>query len=177
DLVTVDMDGNVVDGHLKPSSDTPTHLLLYKNFTNIGGVVHTHSSYATSWAQAGRHLPAYGTTHADYFYGNVPCTRKMTSTEIEKNYEHETGNVIIELFSKLSLNPVDIPSVLVNGHAPFSWGNNALKAVENALVLEEVSKLGYWTEQINPSSQEIDEELLSKHFLRKHGNQAYYGQS
>src|SRR5699024_8500121 len=121
DLVTVDMDGNVVDGHLKPSSDTPTHLLLYKNFTNIGGVVHTHSSYATSWAQAGRHLPAYGTTHADYFYGNVPCTRKMTSTEIEKNYEHETGNVIIELFSKLSLNPVDIPSVLVNGHAPFSW--------------------------------------------------------
>jgi L-ribulose-5-phosphate 4-epimerase len=176
DLVVVNMSGEVVDGHLNPSSDTPTHLLLYKKFPQIGGVVHTHSSYATSWSQAGRSLPAYGTTHADYFYGEVPCTRKMTKEEIESDYEYETGKVIVDTFNKQGINPDQIPSVLVQGHAPFSWGKNALNAVENALVLEEVAKMAYWTEQINEGAVVIDDTLLSKHYLRKHGKDAYYGQ-
>lgn len=176
DLVVVNMTGEVVEGHLKPSSDTPTHLILYERFPEIGGVVHTHSSYATSWAQAGRNMPAYGTTHADYFYGAIPCTREMTQEEIETNYEYETGMVIAETFANQAVNPNDVPSVLVHGHAPFSWGKNALSAVENSLVLEEVAKMANWTEQINKDSVAIEDTLLSKHYLRKHGKNAYYGQ-
>jgi L-ribulose-5-phosphate 4-epimerase len=175
DLVVVDLDGNVVEGHLKPSSDTPTHLALYKHFQDIGGVVHTHSPYATSWAQAGKVIPALGTTHADYYYGTIPCTRPMTKEEILGDYELETGNVIIETFEKL--NPNEIPSVLVYGHASFTWGKNPSKAIENAIVLEEVAKMGLWTFQLNNGATPMDQTLLDKHYLRKHGVFAYYGQN
>jgi L-ribulose-5-phosphate 4-epimerase len=174
DMVVVDMEGNVVEGHLKPSSDTPTHLVLYKAFPYIGGVVHTHSSWATSWAQAGKAIPALGTTHADYFYGPIPCTRKLTEEEISNAYELETGNVIVETFS--GLDPEAVPGVLVNNHAPFSWGKDPHKAVHNAKVLEEVAMMAYHALQINPSA-EIDQFLLDKHYFRKHGKDAYYGQS
>lgn len=175
DLVVVDLEGNVVQGNLKPSSDTPTHLLLYKNFQDICGVVHTHSPYATSWAQAGKGIPAFGTTHADYFYGTIPCTRPMTEAEILGNYELETGNVIIETFK--ALNPNEIPAVLVYGHASFAWGKSASKAVENAVVLEEVAKMGLWTSQLNHHISSLNQLLLDKHYLRKHGSLAYYGQN
>ncbi|NQX70135.1 L-ribulose-5-phosphate 4-epimerase [Paenibacillus alba] len=174
DLVVVDLDGKIVEGRLRPSSDTPTHLALYRAFPAIGGIVHTHSPWATSWAQAGRGIPALGTTHADYFYGEVPCTRLMTETEIKGAYELETGNVIIETFK--DLDPAMVPSVLVNGHAPFSWGQDPHNAVHNAVVLEEVAKIGYRTFTLNPSSQPMDQTLLDRHFLRKHGASAYYGQ-
>ncbi|MEC0225967.1 L-ribulose-5-phosphate 4-epimerase [Paenibacillus alba] len=174
DLVVVDLDGKIVEGKLRPSSDTPTHLALYRAFPAIGGIVHTHSPWATSWAQAGRGIPALGTTHADYFYGEVPCTRLMTETEIKGAYELETGNVIIETFK--DLDPAMVPSVLVNGHAPFSWGQDPHNAVHNAVVLEEVAKIGYRTFTLNPSSQPMDQTLLDRHFLRKHGASAYYGQ-
>lgn len=176
DLVVVNMEGVVIEGDLKPSSDTPTHLALYKKFTDIGGIVHTHSSYATSWAQAGRDLPVYGTTHADYFFGKVPCTRKMKEDEVTTEYEKETGNIIVETFKDQSIDPNKVPSVLVNGHAPFTWGGNSLLALENALVLEEIAKMSIWTEQINHNAKPICETLLSKHYLRKHGQDAYYGQ-
>jgi L-ribulose-5-phosphate 4-epimerase len=174
DMVVVDLEGNVVEGHLKPSSDTPTHLVLYKAFPYIGGVVHTHSPWATSWAQAGKAIPALGTTHADYFYGPIPCTRKLTEEEISKAYELKTGHVIVETFSKLD--PEEVPGVLVNNHAPFSWGKDPHEAVHNAKVLEEVAMMAYHTLQINPSA-EIDQFLLDKHYFRKHGKNAYYGQS
>ena len=174
DMVVVDLEGNVVEGHLKPSSDTPTHVVLYKAFAHIGGVVHTHSSWATSWAQAGKAIPALGTTHADYFYGPIPCTRKLTEEEISKAYELETGNVIVETFS--GLDPEAVPGVLVNNHAPFSWGKDPHEAVHNAKVLEEVAMMAYHALQINPSA-EIDQFLLDKHYFRKHGKDAYYGQS
>jgi L-ribulose-5-phosphate 4-epimerase len=174
DMVVVDLDGNMVEGNLKPSSDTPTHLVLYKAFPHIGGVVHTHSSWATSWAQAGKQIPALGTTHADYFYGPIPCTRKLTEEEITKAYELETGHVIVETFSKLD--PEAVPGVLVNNHAPFSWGKDPHEAVHNAKVLEEVAMMAYHALQINPSA-EIDQFLLDKHYFRKHGKDAYYGQS
>jgi L-ribulose-5-phosphate 4-epimerase len=173
DMVVVDLEGNVVEGHLKPSSDTPTHLVLYKAFSHIGGVVHTHSPWATSWAQAGKAIPALGTTHADYFYGPIPCTRKLREEEISKAYELETGRVIVETFSKLD--PEAVPGVLVNNHAPFSWGKDPHEAVHHAKVLEEVAMMAYHTLQINPSSG-IDQYLLDKHFFRKHGKNAYYGQ-
>jgi L-ribulose-5-phosphate 4-epimerase len=173
DMVVVDLDGNIVEGNLKPSSDTPTHLVLYKSFTNIGGVVHTHSEWATSWAQAGKGIPAIGTTHADYFYGEIPCTRKMTKAEIEGEYEKETGVVIVERFK--NLNPDMIPGVLVNNHGPFSWGKNADDAVHNAVVMEEVAKMTFRSFTLNPSVT-MDQILLDRHYLRKHGKNAYYGQ-
>lgn len=173
-LVVVDLDGNIIEGDLKPSSDTPTHLILYKYFKNIGGVVHTHSPFATSWAQAGKDIPALGTTHADYFYGTIPCTRSLTKSEITSDYELETGKVVVETFN--NLNPDEIPSVLVKSHASFSWGDSASKAIENAVVLEEVAKMALQTYQINSEVTSMDEILLDKHYLRKHGKQAYYGQ-
>lgn len=174
DMVVVDMEGKVVEGHLKPSSDTATHLVLYKAFPAIGGIVHTHSPQATAWAQAGKAIPALGTTHADYFYGPIPCTRKLTKEEITRAYEEETGKVIVETFA--SLDPAAVPGVLVNNHAPFSWGKDPHAAVHNAKVLEEVAMMAYQTLQINPSA-EIDQFLLDKHYFRKHGKDSYYGQS
>ncbi len=175
DLVAVDLEGNIVEGKLKPSSDTPTHLVLYKAFPNIGGIVHTHSPWATSWAQAGRGIPALGTTQADYFYGEIPCTRDMTEAEIQGAYEAETGHVIVERFA--DLNPDRIPGVLVKSHAPFAWGKNAHDAVHNAVVLEEVAKMALHAYALNPGLQPMDQALLDRHFLRKHGDNAYYGQS
>jgi L-ribulose-5-phosphate 4-epimerase len=173
DMVVVDMEGKVVDGKLKPSSDTPTHLVLYKAFLDIGGIVHTHSSWATAWSQAGESIPALGTTHADYFYGPVPCTRKLTQQEIETAYEIETGHVIVETFQ--NFDPYAVPGVLVNNHAPFTWGKTPGDAVHNAKVLEELAQMAYYTLQINPSAT-IDQFLLDKHYFRKHGKDAYYGQ-
>ena len=173
DMVVVDLDGNVVEGQYKPSSDTATHVVLYKNFKDIGGVVHTHSEWATIWSQSGKPVPALGTTHADYYYGSIPCTRKLTSAEIEEAYERETGNVIVETFKGLDSNA--IPGVLVNNHGPFSWGKDANDAVHNAVVMEAVSKMAYYTLKINDVPS-IDQELLDKHYLRKHGKNAYYGQ-
>lgn len=173
DMVVVDLDGNIVEGQYKPSSDTPTHLLLYKKFREIGGVVHTHSEWATSWAQAGMGIPAIGTTHADYFYGEIPCTRKMTEAEVKGNYELETGNVIAERFN--GLDPLLVPAVLVNNHGPFCWGKDVAKAVENAVVLEEVAKIAFRSFNLNKNCV-MDSFLLDKHFLRKHGENAYYGQ-
>lgn len=174
DMVVVDFEGNVVEGKLNPSSDTPTHILLYQKFPDIGGVVHTHAPWSTSWAQAGRNLPALGTTHADYFYGEIPCTRRMTKEEINGAYELETGNVIVETFKDLS--PNEMPSVLVHSHAPFSWGKDPEEAVHNAVVLEEVAKMALQTYQLDPTKGHMDQELLDKHYLRKHGASAYYGQ-
>jgi len=173
DMVVIDFDGKVVDGKLKPSSDTATHLVLYKSFPEIGGVVHTHSTYATAWAQAGCDIPNIGTTHADYFKDAVPCTRFMTKEEIEGEYELETGNVIVECFKEL--NAEFNPGVLVNNHGPFTWGKNAHNAVHNAVVLEQVAKMAYISYQINPELK-MNEELIKKHFFRKHGPGAYYGQ-
>lgn len=174
DMVVVDLLGNVVEGKWKPSSDTPTHLELYKAFANIGGIVHTHSRWATGWAQAGRGIPAYGTTHGDYFYGEIPCTRKMTPQEIAGKYEKETGNVIVETFTGKSAN--NIPAVLVHSHGPFAWGADPNNAVHNAVVLEELAFMAYHTEVINPNTEIMQQELLDKHYLRKHGKDAYYGQ-
>lgn len=173
DMVVLDMNGNVVEGNYKPSSDTPTHLVLYKAFPQIGGVVHTHSEWATSWAQAGMSIPALGTTHADYFYGAIPCTRKLTEKEVQENYEIETGTVIVEAFK--GIDPNAVPSVVVNGHGPFSWGTDAHNAVHNAVVLEEVAKMAHHSLALNPVKG-IDQYLLDKHYMRKHGPKAYYGQ-
>lgn len=174
DMVVTDLDGNVVEGKWKPSSDTATHLELYKAFPNIGGIVHTHSRWATSFAQAGRGIPAYGTTHGDYFYGEIPCTRKMMPDEIAGEYEKETGKVIIETFEKVSAD--DIPAVLVNSHGPFAWGTDPENAVHNAVVLEEVAFMALHTEMLTPDIKAMQQELLDKHYLRKHGKNAYYGQ-
>ena len=174
DLVVLDLDGNQVEGSLKPSSDTATHLVLYKAFPTVGGIVHTHSPWATAWAQAGKPIPALGTTHADYFYGEIPVTRAMTASEIAGGYELETGNVIVETFQ--NLDPAMVPSVLVNSHAPFNWGKDAYEAVHNAVVLEEVAKMALHTLALNPGIGPMDQTLLDKHFLRKHGAGAYYGQ-
>jgi L-ribulose-5-phosphate 4-epimerase len=173
-LVVVDLEGNVVEGTLNPSSDTPTHLEIYKNFKDVGGVVHTHSTWATLWAQAGKSIPAFGTTHADYFYGEIPCTRKMLAAEINGHYERETGDVIVETFK--DMNPMYVPGVLVNNHGPFTWGKDACEAVHNSVVLEEVSMMAYHTCSLNPEITPISQVLLDKHFLRKHGINAYYGQ-
>ena len=173
DMVVMELDGKVVEGDYKPSSDSKTHLVLYQNFPETGGVVHTHSEWATIWSQAGQPVPALGTTHADYFYGDIPCTRKLTDPEIESDYELETGNVIVETFH--NRDPNAIPGVLVNNHGPFAWGKDADDAVHNAVVLEAVSKMAYYTLKIKrvPS---LDQTLLDKHYLRKHGKDAYYGQ-
>jgi len=173
DMVVVDFEGKVVEGRWKPSSDSPTHLFLYKNFSAIGGIVHTHSSWATVWSQAGLNIPALGTTHADYFYGEVPCTRKLTQNEVEGEYELETGKVIVETFKGIS--PESMPAVLVNSHGPFVWGNSSSMAVHNAVVLEEVAKIAYHSLALN-KLKAMDQFLLDKHFKRKHGPDAYYGQ-
>lgn len=175
DLVVVDMDGKVVEGRLKPSSDTPTHLELYKAFEGLGGVVHTHSRWATIFAQQGRGIPAFGTTHADYFYGEIPCTRKMTPAEIAGEYEKETGTVIIERFARLD--PLAVPAVVVYSHGPFAWGKNASEAVHNAVVLEEVAFMAWHNLMLSDGTLPVmQQELLDKHYLRKHGANAYYGQ-
>ena len=174
DMVIVDLEGNVVEGRLNPSSDTPTHLALYKAYEKIGGVVHTHSSYITSWAQAGCAVPALGTTHADYFYGEIPCTRALTEEEIQGEYEVETGNVIIETIG--AKDPMSIPGIIVFQHGPFAWGKNAMDSVHNAVVMEEVAKMAFRSITINPRLSDIDNTLLDKHYLRKHGANAYYGQ-
>lgn len=175
DMVVVDLKtGERVDGKLNPSSDTPTHLVLYRRFPNIGGVVHTHSRWATIYSQAGRPIPPLGTTHADYFYGDIPCTRKMTPAEISGEYELETGNVIVETFS--GKNPDDVPAVLVNSHGPFAWGTDPANAVHNAVVLEELAFMAWHNQMVNPQIKPMQKELLDKHYLRKHGENAYYGQ-
>lgn len=177
DMVVMNLDGEKVEGDLNPSSDTPTHLELYKAFPEIGGIVHTHSSWATSWAQAGRSIPCYGTTHADYIYGEVPCVRNLTKEEIEDAYEANTGRLIVTEFRARSLDAKAVPAVLCKNHGPFTWGKNATEAVHNAVVLEEVAKMAARAEMINPRSMPAPQELQDKHYNRKHGANAYYGQS
>ena len=174
DMVIVDLDGKVVEGRWRPSSDTPTHIELYKAFPNCGGIVHTHSRWATTFAQAGMDIPAMGTTQADYFYGAIPCTRSMTDAEIHGEYEKETGNVIIETFA--DKDPTAIPGVLVMSHGPFAWGADAIEAVHNAVVMEEVAFMDWHAMTIRPTISPIQQALLDKHYLRKHGKNAYYGQ-
>jgi L-ribulose-5-phosphate 4-epimerase len=176
DMVVVELEtGKVAEGKLKPSSDTATHLELFKAFPNIGGIVHTHSRWATTFAQAGRGIMAMGTTHADYFYGEIPCTRKMTQAEIEGEYEKETGTVIIETFKDKNLDA--IPAVLVHSHGPFTWGTDAMNAVHNAVVLEEIAFMNFHAIMLEPKLPTMQQELLDKHYLRKHGANAYYGQT
>ncbi|SDC93354.1 L-ribulose-5-phosphate 4-epimerase [Terribacillus halophilus] len=177
DMVVVNLEGEVVEGDLKPSSDTATHLVLYKHFEDIGGIVHTHSTWATSFAQSGKGVAALGTTHADYFYGTIPCTRPMTGQEIQKDYELETGNVIVETFRTKGIDPNQVPSVLVHKHAPFNWGKTPAEAVHNAVVLEEVAKMAHLSYQLDQHVEDMDQQLLDKHYLRKHGADAYYGQT
>lgn len=177
DIVLVDLDGNIVEGKLRPSSDTATHIELYKAFSDIGGVVHTHSEWAVSWAQSGRGIPCYGTTHADCFYGEIPCTREMTDEEIESAYEKNTGIVIAETFMKRNIDPMAVPGVLCVNHGPFSWGKNGHDAVHNAAVLETVAEMATKTELLNPSVKPVKQAILDKHYFRKHGKNAYYGQN
>ena len=174
DMVVMDMEGNKVEGDLNPSTDTPTHLELYKAYPEIGGVVHTHSTFATSWAQAGHDIPLKGTTHADYFYGSVPCTRNLTPEEVEEAYEKNTGKVIIEAFE--GRNPVYVPGVICRNHGPFAWGKDPVDAVHSAVVLEECAKMAFRTELINPKVAPAPQVLQDKHYYRKHGANAYYGQ-
>ncbi|MBN3123541.1 L-ribulose-5-phosphate 4-epimerase [Pectobacterium brasiliense] len=177
DMVVVELEsGKVVEGTKKPSSDTDTHRVLYLEFAEIGGIVHTHSRHATIWAQAGKDIPAWGTTHADYFYGPIPCTRLMADAEINGRYEWETGRVIVETFLQRGISPVDVPAVLVNSHGPFAWGKDADNAVHNAVVLEELAYMGIFSRQLTPQLGEMQQTLLDKHYLRKHGKNAYYGQ-
>ena len=176
DMVVVDLDGRVVEGKWKPSSDTATHVELYKAFPEIGGVVHTHSSYATSWAQAGRDIPCYGTTHADYFYGDIPCLRCLSKAEIEEAYEKNTGLLIVSEFRRLGKDPAAVPGCLCKNHGPFVWGKDPFEAVHNAVVLEECAKMAYRCEVIDPDVRSAPQALQDKHYLRKHGKNAYYGQ-
>lgn len=177
EMVVTDLDGNLLDKmSLNPSSDLPTHVVLYKEFSKVGAIVHTHSTSAVKWAQARRDIPAYGTTHADTFYGPVPCTRQLTQAEIEAQYEIETGNVIVETFKERVIDPLACPAVIVYGHGPFTWGESIDKAVQNSIVLEEVADMALGTELLNPNIDPIDTYLLDKHYYRKHGEHAYYGQ-
>ena len=176
DMVVMDLEGNKVEGKLNPSSDTPTHLEIYKAFKEVGGVVHTHSSYATSWAQAGRSIPCYGTTHADYFYGEIPCVRCLNKDEIESAYEENTGHLIVNEFERMGKDPVAVPAVLCKNHGVFTWGKDAHEAVHNAVVTEEVAKMAFRCELINPEVKPAPQELQDKHYYRKHGANAYYGQ-
>lgn len=176
DMVVCDFDGKVVEGELNPSSDTPTHAYLYQHFPEIGGVVHTHSTWATIWAQAGLDVPAMGTTHADTFYGAVPCARYLSQAEIDEGYEWNTGKVIVETFEERGLDPMAIPGVLLHGHGPFTWGKDAKAAVMNAVVLDEVAKMNFFARELNHFAPELPQRILDKHYLRKHGKNAYYGQ-
>lgn len=176
DMVVADLDGNVVEGSMKASSDAPTHLILYKAWKDVGSIVHTHSTYATAWAQTGRDIPPLGTTHADHYYGNIPCARALTKEEIETEYEKETGNVIVETFANRKIDPMAVPSVLINDHGPFAWGKNCEKSVYNAACLEEVARMALFTQQIG-EAMPVAQELSDKHYFRKHGANAYYGQN
>ena len=176
-MVVVDLQtGTIVEGSLNPSSDTKTHLELYKAFPALGGIVHTHSPFAVAWAQAGRDIPCYGTTHADYFYGPVPCARHLTAAELEEDYEKNTGKVIIETFQNRNIDPVAVPAVICHSHGPFTWGKDAAQAVYHAVVLEEVAKMALFTRQIDPAAAPVPQSMQDKHYLRKHGPNAYYGQ-
>ncbi|MCR4842982.1 MAG: L-ribulose-5-phosphate 4-epimerase [Eubacterium sp.] len=176
DMVIVDLEGNKVEGKYNPSSDTATHVELYKAFKDIGGVVHTHSTYATSWAQSGLSIPCLGTTHADYFYGEIPCLRCLNADEIEEAYEENTGHLIVNEFASRNIDPEAMKAVLCKNHGPFTWGKDAFKAVETSVVLEEVAKMAHFTRMINPDVLPAPQELQDKHYLRKHGKNAYYGQ-
>ncbi|MCI9506826.1 MAG: L-ribulose-5-phosphate 4-epimerase [Oscillospiraceae bacterium] len=177
DLVVMDLEGNQVEGAMNPSSDTKTHLILYRAFPKIGGIVHTHSPHAVAWAQAGRDIPAYGTTHADYFYGPVPCARNLTPEEIEADYETNTGHVIVETFQSRGIDPTHVPAVICRSHGPFTWGKDAAQAVYHSVVLEEVAKMSMFTEAVNPKAGPAPQCIQDKHFMRKHGPNAYYGQA
>lgn len=176
DMVVCDFEGNIIEGDLNPSSDMPTHAVLYKEFPEIGAVVHTHSTWATIWAQAGLDVPAMGTTHADTFYGTVPCARFLTQAEIDRGYEEETGNAIVETFRERGIKPMEVPGVLLHGHGPFTWAKDAKGAVLNAVVLDEVCKTNLFARQLNAFAEELPQRILDKHYLRKHGENAYYGQ-
>ncbi len=176
DMVVMDLNGNQVEGKYRPSSDTATHIEIYKAFSEVGGIVHTHSSYATSWAQSGRGIPCYGTTHADYMYGEIPCLRCLNEDEIEEAYEKNTGRLIVNEFKRLCMDPVAMPTVLCKNHGPFAWGKDAHEAVHNAVVLEEVAKMAFRAELINSRIQPAPQALQDKHYTRKHGANAYYGQ-
>ena len=176
DMVVMDLAGNKVEGDLNPSSDTKTHLVLYNTFPGIGGIVHTHSPHAVAWAQAGRDIPAYGTTHADYFYGPIPCARHLTREELDEDYEKNTGVVIAETFRTRGLDPMAVPAVICHSHGPFTWGKDAAQAVYHAVVLEEVAKMAILTRQVEPTAEPAPQRILDKHFMRKHGPNAYYGQ-
>ncbi len=175
-LVVLDLDGNVVEGELNPSSDTKTHLELYRAFPAVGGIVHTHSPYAVAWAQAGQDIPCYGTTHADYFYGPVPCARHLTAAEVAEDYEGSTGRVVVETFAARGLDPVHVPGVVCRSHGPFTWGKDAAQAVYHAAVLEEVARMALLTRQVDATAAPAPQYMQEKHFLRKHGPGAYYGQ-
>jgi L-ribulose-5-phosphate 4-epimerase len=176
DLVVMDLKGNKVEGDMNPSSDTKTHLVLYNAFPDIGGIVHTHSPYAVGWAQAGRDIPAYGTTHADYFYGPIPCARHLTQEELDEDYELNTGKIIVEEFKARGIDPVAVPAVICHSHGPFTWGKDAAQAVYHAVVLEEVAKMAIFTRQVDPSAAPAPQRIQDKHYMRKHGPNAYYGQ-
>lgn len=176
DMVVMDLQGNKVEGDLNPSSDTKTHLVLYNAFPGIGGIVHTHSPYAVAWAQAGEDLPCYGTTHADYFYGSVPCARHLTQEELDEDYERNTGITIVETFRERGIDPKAVPAVLCYSHGPFTWGKDADQAVYHSVVLEECAKMGIFTRVLNPHAAPAPQRMLDKHYLRKHGPSAYYGQ-
>lgn len=177
DMVVMDLEGNKIEGKWNPSSDTKTHIEIYKKFKDVGGIVHTHSPYATSWAQAGRSIPCYGTTHADYFYGEIPCLRCLIEEEIKEAYETNTGRLIVSEFERMQKDPLAVPSALCQYHGVFSWGKDAEEAVHNAVVTEEVAKMAYWTEAINPHVEAAPKALQDKHYFRKHGANAYYGQT
>ncbi len=176
DLVVMDLQGNKVEGDMNPSSDTKTHLVLYNAFPQLGGIVHTHSPYAVGWAQAGRDIPCYGTTHADYFYGPIPCARHLTQEELDEDYEMNTGKLIVEEFQARGIDPVAVPAVICHSHGPFTWGKDAAQAVYHAVVLEEVAKMAMFTRQVDPSAALAPQRIQDKHYMRKHGPNAYYGQ-
>lgn len=177
DLVVMDLQGNKVEGELNPSSDTKTHLVLYNAFPTVGGIVHTHSPYAVGWAQAGEDIPCYGTTHADYFYGPVPCARHLTKEELDEDYELNTGKIIVETFRERGIDPKAVPAVICHSHGPFTWGKDAAQAVYHAVVLEEVAKMAIFTRQVNPAAAAAPQRIVEKHYQRKHGKNAYYGQA
>lgn len=177
DMVVVDLQGNIIEGSLNPSSDTKTHIELYKAFQNIGGIVHTHSTFAVSWAQSGEDIEVYGTTHADYFYGSIPCTRNLTEKEVIEDYEANTGRVIVQEFKERVISPTYIPGVICRNHGPFTWGKDAIQAVYHSVVLEEIAKMAIYTRLISPNSKPAPRYILEKHFKRKHGPNAYYGQN